>query len=237
MAQPRRVLRIIGKFLAYAVGLVIVILTIAHFAWKYSGSNEWKLWRDKKGVAVYTLKKPGATRLQFKVVTRINTTMDRIVAALTDTSSEGCNNWIDGCTAGKIIKPFDEQSLNYVQAFHVDVSKYTSLAKDLQFVNKVQFKRDARTKRLVATVEAMPELLPHDPCCNRMTEMHNVWQFTPLENGMIEFIYIENDDPHIPYVLYNRMIPINMTWMRRTAEKVFNSEKYRNAQFAFLREP
>ncbi|HEX6100287.1 MAG TPA: hypothetical protein VF432_28495, partial [Thermoanaerobaculia bacterium] len=58
----------------YAAGLVVVVLTVAHFAWKYSGSNEWELWRDthvtpaynKKGVRllpvkVYKKKVPGKT--------------------------------------------------------------------------------------------------------------------------------------------------------------------------------
>ena len=236
MSQPRRVFRKVLKFLGYAIALVIAALAVAHFAWKYSGSSQWELWRDKKGVAVYTLKKPGATRLQFKVVTQLHTTMDRIVATLADTSTEGCNNFITGCTSGKIIKPFDEQSLYYIQAFRVDVSQYFSFMKDIAFVNKVQFTRDPRTKTVVVSVDGVPELIPHDPCCVRMTELHNVWRFTPLENGTIELVYTENDNPHIPYWVYNRIMPVGHTWMRKTAEAAFNKEKYRSAQYAFLRD-
>jgi hypothetical protein len=120
MTQPRRVLRTIGKFLAYGAALVVVVLAIAHFAWKYSGSNEWELWRDKKGVAVYTLKAPGATRLQFKVVTRIKARLDSIVAAMTDTSTDGCKSMMPGCTSGRIFKTFDSRDFQYIQAYRID---------------------------------------------------------------------------------------------------------------------
>src|SRR5436853_1050074 len=126
MSQPRRVFRKVLKFLGGAIVLVVAALTVAHFVWKYSGSNQWELWRDTNvtpaydkagkalpGVAIYTLKTPGATRVQIKVVTRFHGTMDRTVAVLSDTSTEGCNNFLTGCTAGKIYKPFDEQSLSF----------------------------------------------------------------------------------------------------------------------------
>ena len=250
MSQRRRVFRKVLKFLGGAIVLVAAVLTVAHFAWKYSGSNQWELWRDTnvtpaydktgkplQGVAIYTLKKPGATRLQIKAVTRFHGTMDRVVAVLSDTSTEGCNNFLTGCTSEKIFKPFDEQSLNFVQEFRVDTSKYVSWMKDILCVNKVQFTRDPRTKTVVVSVEGVPELTPHDPCCIRLTDLHAVWRFTPLENGMIELVYTRNDDPHIPYWIYNRIMPTGHIRMGRNVERAVNKEKYRNAQFAFLREP
>jgi len=235
MSQPKRVFRKIGKFVAYAVAIVVATLTIAHFAWKYSGSNQWELWQDKDGVAIYTLKVPGATRLQFKVITRIHTTLDRVVAVMTDTTTDGCRNFIRGCNSGRIFKPFDEQSLNYIQAYRI-VVKPRLLPRDLAVVNKVQLSRDPRTKALLVSVTGVPELLPSDPCCFNMTHLDNHWRFTPLENDMIELEFTENDDPGIPYWLYNRFLLHPKAGMRRASERAFNREKYRNAEFAFLKE-
>jgi hypothetical protein len=237
MTQPKRVLRRIGKFLGYTVALAVVVLATVHFAWKYSGSSQWELWRDKKGVAIYTMKVPGATRLQFKVVTRLRTTMDRAVAGLTDTSTEGCQHFVTGCISGTVFKPFDEQSLSYTQLYRISYEPRL-IPKDLAFVNKVQLARDPRTKTVTATLDAVPELIPNDDCCIHMTELHNVWRFTPVGNGMIELVYTENDHPpYLPYWVYNRSLRRNHTWMRRNAEEAFNKEKYKNARFAFLREP
>lgn len=234
MTQPRSVFRKIVKFLAYGAALVAVVLAVAHFAWKYSGSNQWELWRDKKGVAVYTLKAPGTTRLRFKVVTRINTTLDRVVAAMTDTTTDGCQAMISGCTSGRIFKPWDPQSRHIIQAFRIDIGPPFS-PRDLAL--KTQISRDPRTKAVLVHVSSMPELIPSDPCCVRMTELDNHWRFTPLANGLVELEFTQNDDPGVPYPLYNRLVRNGHTWMRRNMERVFNREKYRQAEFAFLKEP
>jgi len=235
MTQPKRVLRKIGKFLAYTVALVAVVLTIAHFAWKYSGTSEWKLWRDKKGVAIYTMKVPGETKLQFKVVTRFKATLHQAVASMTDTSTEGCQHFVTGCISGKVFNDFDEKDLNYIQAYRISFPERAYL-KDVAFVNEVKFTRIPETNTLVATLRAVPELIPDDDCCIPMTELHNVWRFTPVGNGMLELVYTEHDNPPVPYWMYNRALPINHTWMRKNAEEVFNKEKYKNARFAFLKE-
>jgi hypothetical protein len=69
-----------------------------------------------------------------------------------------------------------------------------------------------------------------------MTRLDNHWRFTPLENGMIELQFIQNDDPLVPYPLYNRFVRNGHTWMRRNTERIFNGKKYQQAEFAFLNE-
>ncbi len=235
MSQPRRVLRKIGKFMLYAAAIVVTTLTIAHFGWKYSGSNQWELWQDKDGVAIYTLKVPGATRLQFKTVAQIRARLDSIVAVWTDTSQEGCRNFLPGCITGKIYKPFDEQTLNYVQAYRINMPKLSK--KDLAMVMKMQVSRDPRTNVMEMVVTDVPELLPTDGCCIFMGKVHNVWRVTPLQNGMVELEFRENWDPGMPYFLYNRLFLRNKASIPPRAERVFNMEKYRNAEFAFLKTP
>ena len=56
-----RVLPKVLKVLSFGSALVLAILLVAHFAWKYSGSNKWELEINKNGVQVYALKSPGFT--------------------------------------------------------------------------------------------------------------------------------------------------------------------------------
>lgn len=234
MSQPRSLFRKVLKVLAYGGALVVVILVIAHFAWKYSGSGQWKVIRDRKGVRIYSLKEPGSTRLRFKVVTQIHAKLDAIVAAMTDTTTEGCRNFIEGCTSGTIFKPWDSQTLNYVQAYRIAV-KPPFAPRDLAI--KTQVSRDPKTKALLMEMTSVPELVPVDSCCVRMTDLHNRWRFTPLQNGMVEVEFTQDDDPRVPYFMYNRIIPIGHTWMRRNTERVFNKEKYQHAEYDFLKAP
>jgi hypothetical protein len=231
MTQQKKVSRKIGKVLTYGGAFAVAVLVVAHFAWKYSGSGQWELWRDKKGVKIYSMKVPGSTRLHFKTVTQIHAKLDSIVAAMTDTTTEGCRNFIPTCTSGPVLKPWDAQSLNYVQAYRIGVKPPFS-PRDL--VIKTQVSHDAKTRAVQMDMTAVPELVGTDSCCVRMTEMNNRWRFTPLDNGMVEVEFTQNDDPRVPYFMYNRAIPIGLTWLRRNTEQVFNKEKYRSAQFAFL---
>ena len=243
----KSVLRKIGKFLLYTAGLVVVALTIAHFAWKYSGSNEWVLWKDTNvtpafdrkgqrmvGAQVYKKKVSGATRLQFKVVAQIHGNLDAIAAGMSDMTTPGCRNFLSGCTAGKIYKPFDEKDRTYIQAYRIVLPKW--LKKELAVVNKIHMWRDPQSKALMITVKGVPELLPQDGCCINMTHLNNQWKFTPLQNGMLEFEFTEDDDPGIPYYIYNRALLRNKVGVPNTAQRVFNMDKYQHRKFEFLRE-
>lgn len=245
MTQKKSVLRKIGKFIAYAVALVVVALTVAHFGWKYSGSDEWELWKDtnvtpaygKKGqrlvgAQVYKKKVPGATRLQFKVVSQIRADLHAIAAGMTDMTTEGCRNFLSGCTSGKIYKHFDEKDRTYIQEYRIALPKW--LSKEVAVVNKIHLWRDPQTRALMVTVKGVPELLPKDGCCINMTHLNNAWQFTPLDNGMVEFVFTEDDDPGMPYWLYNRAFLRNKVGVPNTAQRVFNLEKYQNTKFEFL---
>jgi hypothetical protein len=242
----KSVLRKIGKFLLYAAGAVVVVLTTAHFAWKYSGSNEWELWKDthvtpaynKKGerllpVKVYKKKVPGATLLQFKVVGQIDVKLDAVVAGMSDMTTPGCRNFLSGCTAGKIHKHFDEKDRTYIQEYRIVLPKW--LKKELAVVNRIQMWKDPQSKALMVTVKGVPELLPKDGCCINMTHLNNSWQFTPLANGKVEFVFTEDDDPGIPYWVYNRFFLRNKVGVPNTAQRVFNMAKYQNKEYAFLR--
>jgi hypothetical protein len=244
----KSVLRKTGKFLLYAAGLAVVVLTTAHFAWKYSGSNEWELWKDtsltpafnKKGqrllgAKVYKKKVPGSTRLQFKVVAEIQGNLDAIAAGMSDMTTPGCRNFLSGCTAGKIHKAFDEKDRTYIQEYRIVLPKW--LKKDLFVVNRIQMWQEPATKALVITVKGVPELQPENECCINMKHLNNRWEFTPLANGKLEFVFTEDDDPGIPYWIYNRAFLRNKVGVTHTAQRVFNMEKYQSRKFAFLRQP
>ena len=47
-------------------------------------SNQWEFHSEKNGVKVYTLKAPGSPLLQVKAVTRVHTTVARLVEMVRD---------------------------------------------------------------------------------------------------------------------------------------------------------
>ena len=99
----------IATFVSLGALTLVAILSIAHLAWKNSGSNTWELEIDKNGVKVYSLKSPGSTLKQFKMVTRIKTTLNRAVASLVDTDLQKCKDWIKSCVSFQSVVPWNQQ--------------------------------------------------------------------------------------------------------------------------------
>src|SRR5258706_169513 len=99
-----------------------------------------------------------------------------------------------------------------------------------------KFSQDPRSKVLIADFLTLPGLVPLDPCCVRVTNMHNTWRFTPLGDGQIQVEWVANYDPGIPYWMFNALQPVAIPQLRRRTERVFNLEKYRHQQFAWLKE-
>ncbi|HYK05697.1 MAG TPA: hypothetical protein VE974_28365 [Thermoanaerobaculia bacterium] len=215
----------------FGTALIMATLAVAHFAWKYSGSNKWELVQDKKGVQFYELKVPGETRKQFKVVGRVKTTLNRIVATMTDTSPKACAQFVPGCVGGEILKQWDSQSLNYVQSFRINFKRVFS---PREMVIKTQFSQDPQTKALLIECTAVPA--PPNDCCVRVSDVNNTWRYTPLGNGQLQVEFVSNYDPGVPYFIYNRIIPRGLTGIPRHVERVFNKEQYGQTEFAWLNE-
>jgi ribosome-associated toxin RatA of RatAB toxin-antitoxin module len=234
ITQPKRLLRKAVKVLSFGSVLVIAVLVVAHFAWKYSGSNKWELVLEQNGVKVYALKSPGSTLKRFKAVARINTTLNRVVAAMTDTSTEACAAFVPGCTSGEISEPWNTHSLYYIQAYHVDFPFPFS---DRDFVIKTQFSQDLRNKAVLVQCTALPDKLPQNVHSFQVTDMHNSWQFTPLENGEIEVEFLANYDLGMPYFMFNNAVPGTLSDLLPRLEGLFNKDKYQHAEFAFVKEP
>jgi hypothetical protein len=232
--RSRTVLNTVVKILSFGIAVVLVILVVAHFAWKYSGSNKWELALDKDGVKVYALKSPGSALKQFKAVTRIRTKLNSVVAAMTDTSSEACSEFVPGCTSGEILEPLTSQSQYFIQSYRVDFPRPFS-PRDL--VIKTQFSQDLQSKAVFVQCTALPDRLPRNACCFRVTNMHNSWRYTPLENGELEVEFLGNYDIGIPYPMFNRVIPGALHDLLLHLEGFFNKDKYQHTEFAFAQQP
>ena len=162
--KPRRVLRVIGKVLGYGGLLLVAALIVAHFAWKYSGSGQWELEINKKGVQVYSRKTPGTTLKDFRTVRRVKTTLHRAVAAMTSTDSEDCAEWSPGCVAKLTIQPWDPNKLTYVQLYRMD---YPKPFKPREFLINAKVTQDPKTRTVLVDFTTQPDLVPRNACCPR----------------------------------------------------------------------
>ena len=86
-----------------------------------------------------------------------------------------------------------------------------------EFVIQEQFHQNPDTKAVSMLVSAVPDKIPPNPCCFRITQMNNSLQFTPLGNGEVEIEYVvnQNEGGFIPDLFLNLNRPRFMYNLQR----------------------
>jgi hypothetical protein len=188
---------------------------------------------DKDGVQVYAVKAPGSTLKHFRLVTHVKTSLNHVVAVFTDNSLDHCKEWLPSCTSSKPLELWNSQGLYTIIDYHMNLP----LGFDpRQLILKYQFSQDPQTKALTIDVMAVPDMLPPDNCCVRITHYHNRWRWTPLKNGEVEVEIVEDFDPKLPYIMMNSRTNYLWKFMSRVP-LLLEKEQYSNESFNFILEP
>jgi len=222
----RTVTRIVAKTMLWGGVLLVTSLGIAHLAWKYSGSGEWRLVRESNGVKVYAMKSPGGTIEKFRAVGPIRTNIKRIELALRDTSTDACADFSPGCRSGEIFEPWTPQSQYYVQYYRL---KFPRPFAPRDLVLKTAFRWENDGKTLVMQCTAQPDRRSEDAGYVRVRHYNNTWRFTPIENGEIEVEFEGDFDMKLPYFLFNHEIPAALCGLLPHLQDVMNKPRYQRA--------
>jgi hypothetical protein len=231
--QPRRVLGKIFKVLAIGGPVILTILVAAHFAWKYSGSNQWEPVIDKNGVKIYTLKAPGHVVERIRGITHVKTTLNAAVESMIQTDSEDCADWFPGCTSIQAIQPWNPHDLTYTHLYRLKANPPFSAR---EVLIKAQVSQNPQTKAVLIEFMAMPDELPQNSCCFRLSHMHNTWRFTPLDNGQVEVEIRMNVDLGIPYVMFNGFTPGGLYGLLARLQEYLNNDRWQHARYDLIKE-
>lgn len=210
--------------------LLIVVLAITHSIWKHSGTGEWKLKADKKGIKVYTLKVPGETWLKIKVTGKLWARLASILTLMRNPD------------AAEDVGMFDSYYIDGSDpklVYYTFKQKLFPPFKHREFVVKSEFSQDPVTKEMKFNFVAAPDKLPLSKNCYRITRMHNKWRYKPLESGGVEYEFIYDAvDPggNFPYVLANWLIPAMLPFAFAKMPKILYKEKYLNATVDYIQE-
>ena len=219
------------KFLLGSCVALAVLLTGAHFMWKASGTGEWNLVMEKDGVKIFERKQPGDTIKTYRAETRIKSTMVRAVGSMMDRTVEACAAWNAGCVSGQEVEPWNEQERYYIHFFHMNSPAPMA---PREFLLRAQFTPDAQDQSVFIQYTAMPDKLPLNDCCHRVTRMNNSWKFTPIANGELDVEFYQDLDAGIPYFVYNLAAPGFVYDGLALLPKLVNQEKYDDERISFL---
>jgi hypothetical protein len=228
-AKPGTWVRRLVKVVSRVSLALVAIYIVASAAWRSSGSNKWEFVREENGVKFYSLKAPGSDLIQVKGVVRVRSTLGGIIKLMIDPST--CDDY--GCYDAYTIQRVDN-FLDY-GTFKI---KLPFPLQTRQFVIRTQIHQDPSTKEILVVVAAAPEKAPPDDCCVRVTQMNNTWRLIPLENGQVEFEYIQNMDEggFLPDLMLNLRRPKAVINILSKMQGMLDRKNYQNARLDFIQE-
>jgi hypothetical protein len=242
-AAPSAVVRPskLRRFFKYTVIGVVVLTSLIFFAnwiWTVSGSNQWELKSDKEGTQVYTLKTPGSSVLKIKGVmhTKEFTLSNQLAPFFDESIQNDCGKWVAGCQSYKILQKWDPKTERNVTMWTVALFPPFS---PREFLLQGHVSQDPVTKVVTLENIAVPNKIPTNDCCVRLSHLHNVWHYTPTGDGTIkvELLYDIEMGGAFPQLLLNLGAPSEIHKMLTVDNpKLLRQEKYRNAKLDFIDE-
>lgn len=231
--QRRGILGRSFRVVITGVMALLTILVIAHFTWKYSGSNQWEKVIDKDGVTIYTLKAPGETLKRIRGVTHVKTTMNTAVAMMMQTSTEDCKSWFPNCTSLQAVQPWNPHDLTYIQLYRMKAFRPFAPREALL---KGRASQDPVSKSVLVEFTASPDEVASDSCCYRISHMQNTWRFTPQADGLVEVENRMNVDLGLPYPMFNRFIPNALYRQLKRLPKQLDNPRFKQAKYETIKE-
>lgn len=228
--KKRNLLSVLKKVALFLLAGIFVVSLTSHFIWQYSGSGEWELLHTKDGVTVHRLKEPGDPYLKFKMQGQFHGSLQSIMMVMRD--PKACDEV--GCFDSEILKVDEYPRYQYYKFKYA----YGTPFKDRQYVVRSEFRQDPVTKEIYTDFKSVPDFIPEDNCCVRVQHMHNIWEFKPLDNNVVEVRFTMNEQPGglVPYFIFNEVnqnsIHRNVEWL----QEIIDMDKYKNATVDYVQE-
>lgn len=228
----------IGKKLVYILAALIMINWLVKYWWIGSGNNEWQLEIDRNGVQVYSLKSPGYYVTQFKSVMKTDFSQNQLAASLLldNDSLENCKKWIPECVGDVVIEPYEEAKQGDSILWTLDAAP--GVFDKREFLIRTYASQNPETGVVGIDILSATNKADRDPCCLRITTIHNRWEFKKLADGKVEVSLIQDAmmGGFFPDFLIN-LAGAEEAWklFHDKVPVLMDNDKYRNARFSFIK--
>lgn len=192
-----------------------------------SASAQWELAKVKDGIRVFLKTVPGSKIKEFKGVTKINSSLDSILAVLADT--EACPKWIHNCR-----DPLKLSDISFNEGYIYQVVNFPFPVRDRDIVLHSVMAQDANTKRVTIKLTAVPDYISQTRNV-RIKKSEGYYLLKPLPDGSIEVTWRQHTEPGggIPRWLVNSML-VDMPFKTlKNLRVIVKEEKYQSARLRY----
>jgi hypothetical protein len=229
-APPSRPKPRVGKRMLWVMLAIFATVGGAQLIYTLSGSGEWKYVEKKQGIALYSMKVPGANVKKFLAVFRIKSTLNQAVYFMQDDDSDVADV---GFYDSSVLK--EESALVRTTTWKWHFPRPMA---DREFVVKHSYSQDPKTHEVLYKLDAQPDMLPEDSCCVRVRRMANSWRLVPLKNGEVEIHWVMDVDfgGWIPYFMMNKRLAWEMFDFGSSLQEIVSRKRYIGAQTGWVKE-
>lgn len=196
----------------------------------YSQDNNWYLKKNEQGVIIYSRKATNSEFRELKAEVEIKTSLNSIVALLTDWDSYP--QWIYRCGQSYTLKKINASELIHYQTITIPWP-----AKNQDLVINIKITQDEKTKIVTIKSTCNANYIPPFPDHVRITAYDAAWILIPLKDGTTKVIHqLQVNSSGLVAWMVN-IIAIDGTYetMLNFKEWVVK-KKYQNEKTTFIKE-
>lgn len=142
--------------------------------------ENWKLEKDKDGIKIWNRKLPNSGLKEYKGITVIQTTVDKLVAFFKNFKMY--EKWMYKMDAGsgKLLKKVSDNE------FYYRITMSAPLIKSRESITHFTINPPDAKGAVLINLETAPDLIPLNDNYVRVPKMKGYWKFVPLDNGKVE---------------------------------------------------
>jgi hypothetical protein len=153
-----------------------------------ASAQAWQLEKDKHGVAIYTRDLPGERIRELKAVTKMKTSVDRLVSIYLD--GDNHVKWFPSCRESRVVRRLSPTNLWIYRAIDNPWP-----VKDRDYVIDVHLTRNAQTGEAVIAYSDVKGAVPERDDRVRVKKLASSWTFLPTKDGYVLVTYVIRFDP------------------------------------------
>ncbi len=215
-----------NKSILYIRILVLVLFSTSLLS---LDAQDWNLHKDYDGIEVYTRKIDGFDIKDVRIRTKLQTSMQELIAALEDFGLQ--DSWVKNTNESRKI-----EQITPTHYFFYIGTDFPFPAKDRDAVIEYKRSLDAENNNVFIEYKAHPDRMPKASDYIRMPSLDATYTLTPLEQGWIDVDYFIRADigGSIPNWIINLAISKGPKDTMVALKKVLASGQYAGTQVSGL---
>ncbi len=168
--------------------ILYLLITASTLSGQGDTLSDWNLAKDKNGIQVYTRTAENSRFKEYKSITEINATPERLLEILLDV-----DNYTEWMANVKVAEIYEQQGENN---FYI----YSEVSVPWPFDNRDQItlsevSREPSKGEIRIKITIIPDYKPEKKGVVRVPSGNGLWAFTPLDNGKTRVYHRFAGDP------------------------------------------